>query len=82
LTEALLLAVAGAALGALIAWLLLSGNTFSTQAGMGSIAAQLQLDAALVAIGTGWACAIGFLGGLFPAIKAARMPIATALREV
>jgi putative ABC transport system permease protein len=82
LTEALLLAIIGAALGAFIAWLLLSGNTFSTQAGMGSIAAQLQVDGALIVVGTAWACAIGFLGGLFPAIKAARMPIATALREV
>ena len=81
LTEALLLAVVGAGLGALIAWLLLSGNTFNTQAGIGSIAAQLQIDAALVATGAVWACAIGFFGGLFPAIRAARMPIATALRE-
>jgi putative ABC transport system permease protein len=28
-----------------------------------------------------WAAIIGLLGGLFPAIHAARTPIATALRE-
>jgi putative ABC transport system permease protein len=29
-----------------------------------------------------FATAIGFIGGLFPAIRAARLPVATALREV
>jgi putative ABC transport system permease protein len=28
-----------------------------------------------------WSAAIGLLGGLFPAIRAARLPIANALRE-
>jgi putative ABC transport system permease protein len=28
-----------------------------------------------------WAVAIGLLGGLFPAIRAARLPVAAALRE-
>ena len=28
-----------------------------------------------------WAVTIGLIGGLFPAIRAARLPIATALRE-
>jgi len=31
-------------------------------------------------VGIVWACAIGFLGGLFPAIRAARLPVAVALR--
>jgi putative ABC transport system permease protein len=29
-----------------------------------------------------WAAGLGLLGGLFPAIRAARLPIASALREV
>jgi putative ABC transport system permease protein len=29
-----------------------------------------------------WAAAIGLIGGLLPAIRAARLPIATALREL
>jgi putative ABC transport system permease protein len=35
-----------------------------------------------VALGIGWAAAIGLIGGLFPAVRAARQPIATALRAV
>jgi putative ABC transport system permease protein len=27
-----------------------------------------------------WACAIGMLGSLFPALRAARLPVAAALR--
>jgi putative ABC transport system permease protein len=29
-----------------------------------------------------WAMVIGLLGGLLPAIRAARLPVATALREL
>lgn len=82
LTEALLLALAGAVIGAGIAWLLMGGNTFSTQAGSGPIVSQLRIDASLVLVGVAWACVIGFFGGLFPALRAARIPIATALREI
>jgi len=36
----------------------------------------------LAGIGVALASLIGFIGGLFPAIRAARLPIATALRAV
>jgi putative ABC transport system permease protein len=36
----------------------------------------------LAMIGVAASSAIGFIGGLFPAIRAARLPIATALRAV
>jgi putative ABC transport system permease protein len=29
-----------------------------------------------------WAAVIGLIGGLFPALRAARLPIASALREL
>ena len=29
-----------------------------------------------------WAAVIGLIGGLFPALRAARLPIAAALREL
>ena len=32
--------------------------------------------------GLKWALAIGFIGGLFPAVRAARLPVTTALREL
>jgi len=33
-------------------------------------------------LGVGWALVLGLLGGLFPAIRAMRLPIVTALREL
>jgi putative ABC transport system permease protein len=43
---------------------------------------KLSVTPGLIALGIAWAAAIGLLGGLFPAIRAARLPIATALRAV
>ena len=34
----------------------------------------------LVLQGLTWALAIGFVGGLFPAVRAARLPVTQALR--
>jgi putative ABC transport system permease protein len=36
----------------------------------------------LMVRGVVWATVIGLIGGLFPAIRAARLPIASALREL
>ena len=85
ISEALLLALLGALLGALLAWLLFNGNTVSTIGGGGSlnqIVFQLRIGPALVAVGIIWACVVGLIGGLLPAIRAARIPVATALRAV
>ena len=67
-------------MGAAIAWLLLTGDTFGLGAKEGSLVAQLKVTPTVVGIGLLWACAVGFLGGLFPAIRAARMPVAAALK--
>jgi putative ABC transport system permease protein len=32
--------------------------------------------------GLRWALAIGFIGGLFPAVRAARLPVTVGLREL
>lgn len=82
LTEALLLSLLGALLGAAVAWLLFNGNALSTNGGeFGSdISFRLLVGPPLFAVGIVWACTIGLLGGLFPAIRAARLPIAVALR--
>jgi putative ABC transport system permease protein len=82
LIEALLLAAAGGILGAGAAWLFFNGRTVtSTQ---GSANAQLIFDISvtlqLALIGVALAAVIGFIGGLFPALRAVRLPIATALR--
>jgi putative ABC transport system permease protein len=84
LIEALLLAAVGGTLGACAAWLFFGGRTVSTT--QGTAYAQLIFDISvnfrLAVIGVVIACVIGFIGGLFPAIRAARLPIATALRAV
>jgi putative ABC transport system permease protein len=36
----------------------------------------------LLVMGVGFALAMGVLGGFFPAVRAARLPVATALREL
>jgi putative ABC transport system permease protein len=76
LAEALLLAVAGAAIGIAIAWLAFNGN----QHMFGSLVFTLAVTPALVGLGAAFACALGVIGGLFPAIRAARRPVAMALR--
>jgi putative ABC transport system permease protein len=76
LTEALLLSLAGAVLGATAAWIAFNGNLHSA----GSVVFQLTVTPFLVGLGTGIACLLGLIGGLFPAIRAARLPVATALR--
>ncbi len=82
LVEALALALIGAAAGGAIAWLLFNGNAFSTGGTLGQIALRLHVGASLIAIGILWAAVIGLLGGLFPAIRAARMSVADSLRVV
>jgi putative ABC transport system permease protein len=41
---------------------------------------QLTVTPALIITGIVWACIIGLLGGFFPALRAARLPVAEALR--
>ncbi len=79
--EAVLLAFAGGVIGALLAWLFFNGNSVSTLGGnFTQIVFPLKVSSGLLVLGVVWAIAIGVIGGLFPAIRAARLPIATALR--
>jgi putative ABC transport system permease protein len=82
--EALLLAAAGGILGAGAAWLFFNGRAVSTT--QGTAYAQLIFDISvtlrLAIIGVVVSGVIGFIGGLFPAIRASRLPIATAPRAV
>jgi putative ABC transport system permease protein len=79
--EALLLAVMGGVMGGSFAWLLFNGSAFSTNAGsMSQLEVPLVVDLSLIGTGIFWACAIGMVGASFPAIRAARAPLASALR--
>jgi putative ABC transport system permease protein len=79
--EALILSLLGGIIGAGLAWLFFNGHSVSTLGGaFAQIVFQLTVTQTLIVTGIVWACAIGVLGGLFPAVRAARLPVATALR--
>ena len=82
LIEALGLAVLGALVGVGVAWMLFSGGEMSLGGALGQVAMQLDVGAGQLATGVVWACTVGFLGGLFPALRAARLPVATGLRVI
>jgi putative ABC transport system permease protein len=82
LVEALLLALIGAAFGGAIAWVLFNGDAFSTGGALRQVAIHLRVGPSLIATSALWAAGIGLLGGLIPAIRAARVSVANALRVV
>jgi putative ABC transport system permease protein len=83
LLETMLLALFGGLLGAAIAWVLFNNYTVSTLSqNFSQVVFAFKVSPALVWSGLKWALAIGFVGGLFPALRAARLPVTTALREL
>jgi putative ABC transport system permease protein len=76
MTEALLLSLPGALLGVALAWLLFNGLTASPF----GMSFQLAVTAPIAAIGICWALAMGLVGGVLPAVRAARVPVTAALR--
>jgi putative ABC transport system permease protein len=83
LLESLALALFGGTIGAAAAYFAFDGfkaatmnwQTFSQIAFAFAVTPTLLVNAII------WAAVLGLLGGLFPAIRAARLPIAAALRE-
>ena len=82
MAEALVLAVAGGIIGAVLAYLLFNGYSVSTLSpgSFTQVAFNFAVTPALIAQGLAWALLIGFLGGLMPAFRAARLPVTDALR--
>ena len=79
--EALLLALAGGALGAGLAWLIFDGHVMSTSgAGATQLAVPLIVGPRIILLGVLWACVIGMIGACLPAVHAARTPLVAALR--
>jgi putative ABC transport system permease protein len=80
--EALLLALSGGVLGALIAYLLFNGLSVSTLGqNFTQVVFNFKVTPELVARGLVIAVLVGMIGGLLPAIRAARQPVTTSLRE-
>jgi putative ABC transport system permease protein len=81
--EALLLALMGGAIGGCVAWLMFNGHAVSTNGGgLTQLSVPLAVDFRLIGLGVLWACIIGMVGAAFPAIRAARAPLAAALRGI
>jgi putative ABC transport system permease protein len=78
LLESMLLALPGALLGSALAWLLFNGLAASPF----GYSFRLSVTLSLAVLGIEWALAMGLLGGLLPALRAARMPVVTALRAI
>ena len=76
LTEALVLALAGAVAGGAVAWLAFNGKHQM----MINLTFHLVITPRMFAGGILLALTVGFIGALFPAIRAARLPIAAALQ--
>lgn len=83
LLESLALALVGGLVGGLAAYLAFDGYSAATMnfQTWSQIAFAFAVTPQLLANAIVWAAMIGLLGGLFPAIRAARLPIAAALRE-
>lgn len=82
--ESLALALTGGIIGGCVAYLLFNG--FHTAAmnflSFSQVAFSFRVTPALLVQGILWATGIGLIGGLLPALRAARLPIAAALREL
>jgi len=78
MVEAFLLAIPGALLGVLLAWLVFNGHTITTL----GLTFPLAVTPGLLELAIVWALVIGLIGGLAPSIRAAQLPVATALRAI
>jgi putative ABC transport system permease protein len=82
LIESVILAFIGGVLGCLLAFPM---NGFSTATGQtqsfSEIAFSFRITPEIVMVGLVFAVVMGIIGGLLPALRGARLPITTALRE-
>ncbi|WP_422507866.1 ABC transporter permease [Stenotrophomonas sp. GZD-301] len=80
--ETMLLALLGGLLGCAVAWAIFNGYSVSTiGSNFSQVVFQFKVSPELLWSGLKWALGIGLVGGLFPALRAARLPITTALRD-
>jgi len=84
LAESLALGAIGGLIGGIGAYLGFNGYQTSTMnfQTFSQVAFAFRVTPRLLAMGLFYALVLGFVGGLFPAIRAARLPIPTALREI
>jgi putative ABC transport system permease protein len=84
LAEAVLLSLVGGLFGGLVAWAAFDGYQTSTMnfQSFSQVAFAFAVTPKLLATAIVYAMFMGLAGGLLPAIRAARLPVVTALREL
>jgi putative ABC transport system permease protein len=84
LTEAFVLSVLGGLIGGGLAWAAFDGYQTATMnwQSFSQVAFAFAVTPSLLLQGLFYAVLMGLLGGLFPAVRAARMPVVTALRQL
>jgi putative ABC transport system permease protein len=84
LGESLALGAVGGLIGGFGAYLAFNGYQTSTMnfQTFSQVAFAFRVTPQLLVMGLVYALAMGFIGGLFPAVRAARLPIPSALREL
>jgi putative ABC transport system permease protein len=84
LIEALLLSIVGGLIGGGLAWAAFDGYQTATMnwQSFSQVAFAFAVTPSLLLQGLFYAVLMGLLGGLFPAVRAARMPVVTALRQL
>jgi putative ABC transport system permease protein len=84
LAESLALAAIGGAIGGALAYVAFNGYQTSTMnfSTFSQVAFAFQVTPQLLGMGVTYALLMGLVGGLFPALRAARLPIPSALREL
>ena len=84
LAESIALAAAGGLAGGLAAYLGFNGYQTSTMnfQTFSQVAFAFRVTPGLLVLGLVWALAMGLIGGLLPAVRASRLPVAQALREL
>ena len=82
--ESMAVAILGGALGAVIAYVAFNGLETATMSwpSFNQVTFAYAVTPGLLIQGIVWAVLIGLIGGLFPALRGARLPIAAALREL
>jgi len=84
LSESLALSLVGGVIGGALAYVAFNGFETSTinWQSFSQVAFAFAVTPRLVVMGIIYALAMGLLGGVLPAVKAARMPVVSALREL